>query len=307
MSSWTLADAKDELNKLIDNNEVQYIYGYLGVVKNYYVTFPNDNHKYLYNRNKIISKKLFNKFLNHVYTLHNNSLNNNMPISDAVKALTRNTLKNVYTTSEGITKIKNIYDKVKNRRVRKSLTLHSQKYKPNTTTVDSALGNYTNAIKISGIKLKGLNGLSYIKYQHLTVKPYLQRLNGLKVLIDVEFETIKDDDEATIDSFYTRSRVHIALTVPELQDLWQKAIDDITIDIETKAVRGSGFTIKGIKEITIHINQYNPTRGRSYIPTPEWIANKKATINIQNNDNKCFKYSVQCGVHGIHKEKIHNE
>ena len=58
MSSWTPAKAQDELNKLIDNNEVQYIYGYLGVVKNYYVTSPNHNHKYLYNRNKIISKKI---------------------------------------------------------------------------------------------------------------------------------------------------------------------------------------------------------------------------------------------------------
>ena len=303
VSSLTFADAKNELEKLIACGQVQYNRELFGCCMKYYVTFPNDNHKYCYNRDKLITNKLRNKIFTHLYIIYNNSLNNNMPISDTVKALTGNTLKNVYRKSVGITKIKAIYDKVRNRRVRKSLTLHSQKYKPNTTTVASALGNYTNAIKISGVKLKGLNGLSYIKYQHLTVKPYLQRLNGLKILIDVEFETIKDDDESTIDSFYTRSRVHTALTVPELQDLWQKAIDDITIDIETKAVRGSGFTIKGIKEITIHINQYNPTRGRSYIPTPEWIANKKATINIQNNDNKCFKYSVQCGVQGIHKKQ----
>ena len=73
----------------------------------------------------------------------------------------------------------------------------------------------------------------------------------MKILIDVEFETIKDDDQDTIDSFYTRSRVHTALNASELQNLWQKTIDDITIDIETKAVRGSGFTIKGVKEIVI--------------------------------------------------------
>ena len=43
MSSWTPAKAQDELNKLIDNNEVQYNRGLIGVVNNYYVTFPNDN------------------------------------------------------------------------------------------------------------------------------------------------------------------------------------------------------------------------------------------------------------------------
>ena len=30
----------------------------------------------------------------------------------------------------------------------------------------------------------------------------------------------------------------------------------------------------------------------SFIETPEWINNKKCTINPQNTDNKCFQYSV---------------
>ena len=29
-----------------------------------------------------------------------------------------------------------------------------------------------------------------------------------------------------------------------------------------------------------------------FIETPEWIKNKKSTINPQSNDNKCFQYSV---------------
>ena len=66
MSSWTPAKAQDELNKLIDNNEVQYNRGLIGVVNNYYVTFPNDNHKYCYNRNKLITNKLFKKVFNHL-------------------------------------------------------------------------------------------------------------------------------------------------------------------------------------------------------------------------------------------------
>ena len=30
----------------------------------------------------------------------------------------------------------------------------------------------------------------------------------------------------------------------------------------------------------------------NFIETPDWIKNKKCTINPQNNDNKCFQYSV---------------
>ena len=36
-----------------------------------------------------------------------------------------------------------------------------------------------------------------------------------------------------------------------------------------------------------------PTINNStFVETPEWIINKKCAINPQNNDNKCFQYSV---------------
>ena len=34
-------------------------------------------------------------------------------------------------------------------------------------------------------------------------------------------------------------------------------------------------------------------RGESYIESPEWIKNKKATINPKNiNDDNCFQYTI---------------
>ena len=33
-------------------------------------------------------------------------------------------------------------------------------------------------------------------------------------------------------------------------------------------------------------------RSGSYIEAPKWIKNKKATINPQNKDDKCFQYAV---------------
>ena len=40
------------------------------------------------------------------------------------------------------------------------------------------------------------------------------------------------------------------------------------------------------------MNKYDPLAARNYIPLPAEIQNKKATINIQNNDNKCFIYCL---------------
>ena len=33
-------------------------------------------------------------------------------------------------------------------------------------------------------------------------------------------------------------------------------------------------------------------RGGSYIDSPKWLKNKKATINPKNNGGKCFQYAI---------------
>ena len=40
------------------------------------------------------------------------------------------------------------------------------------------------------------------------------------------------------------------------------------------------------------LHKISLNRGRSYIDSPTWIKNKKATINLKNNDDKCFHYVI---------------
>src|SRR5207245_5202570 len=63
--------------------------------------------------------------------------------------------------------------------------------------------------------------------------------------------------------------------------------------IDRLANGGSGWTVHRIVRNFIHVNKYRPLRGSSYIPLPESIQNRKATINIQNKtDTKCFIYCL---------------
>ena len=48
----------------------------------------------------------------------------------------------------------------------------------------------------------------------------------------------------------------------------------------------------GVLNHELHVNKYDPLAARSYIPLPAEIQNKKAIINIQNDDNKCFIYCL---------------
>ena len=55
----------------------------------------------------------------------------------------------------------------------------------------------------------------------------------------------------------------------------------------------SSCVYESIEGLGIHFHKIDLNRGASYIPTPDWIENKKATINPQNTkDNYCFMYAV---------------
>ena len=42
-----------------------------------------------------------------------------------------------------------------------------------------------------------------------------------------------------------------------------------------------------------HLQKTSLKRTRSsYIDSPEWLKNKKATINLKNNDDNCFQYAL---------------
>jgi hypothetical protein len=107
----------------------------------------------------------------------------------------------------------------------------------------------------------------------------MKKYNSLKLITDVEFIVGKNSDDLDDhQTFYTRSRVHSALSMEELHNVIQKMIDDITVDVEVKALKGSGFTIVGINSINIYIGKYDPSRGGSYIPLPMWISHKKLVL-----------------------------
>ena len=55
---------------------------------------------------------------------------------------------------------------------------------------------------------------------------------------------------------------------------------------------GSNFVFESVDLLSYHIHKTSLKRGKSYIKSPEWILNKRATINPKNKDNKCFQYSV---------------
>ena len=66
---------------------------------------------------------------------------------------------------------------------------------------------------------------------------------------------------------------------------------------ETSNERGSKFIPDSVELLEYELYKINIIRTESYIPSPDWIASKKATINPKNEkDNKCFQWSIISGL-----------
>ena len=73
---------------------------------------------------------------------------------------------------------------------------------------------------------------------------------------------------------------------------------------------GSNFVFESVDLLSYHVHKTSLRRGRSCIKSPEWVLNKRATINPKNKDNKCFQYSITVALNHQnienHPERISN-
>ena len=55
---------------------------------------------------------------------------------------------------------------------------------------------------------------------------------------------------------------------------------------------GTGWAFYKSIKLELYTVRYKPLRGDKWIPLPKKLADKKAIINVQNKDNKCFLWCV---------------
>ena len=83
------------------------------------------------------------------------------------------------------------------------------------------------------------------------------------------------------------------------ESLLQKYQDELE-----EKIRGSEFVFDSVDLLHYNLHKISLNRGGSYIDSPKWLKNKKATINPQNNDDKCFQYALTAA---LNYEQIHKE
>ena len=91
---------------------------------------------------------------------------------------------------------------------------------------------------------------------------------------------------------YFTSGIKKNLMSTDLSKLINLCFKNILNDFDAYQENGSGWYFKEVVQLEIHTVEFNPSKGSSYIPLPDWISNKKAIVNIQNKDEKCFLWCI---------------
>ncbi|GFU90495.1 gastrula zinc finger protein XlCGF57.1 [Trichonephila clavipes] len=84
----------------------------------------------------------------------------------------------------------------------------------------------------------------------------------------------------------------------------ESAFKKIQNSFEEFTQRGSGWTLDIILKLELNIAKYQPLSPSNYISLPKKLANKKAILNIKNEDQKCFVWCLLA--HKLKIDRKHN-
>ena len=86
----------------------------------------------------------------------------------------------------------------------------------------------------------------------------------------------------------------------DLNENWaEEMLTSFNAASEEAKLRGSGWSEGKVLELKLKQTKYSPIAGHSFIPLPKEVADKKAVLNIKNNDNKCFAWCVLARLHNV--------
>ena len=146
----------------------------------------------------------------------------------------------------------------------------------------------------------------FFKEKAFLIKDFLRNNRNTKVkmilvcLVEKEsFLKVKDQSK-----IYLHSRTYVNLEKTDVKIILKDMVYEVLIGLANYQEKGSGWYFKEIIKLEIHLVDYKPMKGGSYIKLPKFIKKKNAILNIENKDDKCFLW---CILRYLHPKLNHGE
>ena len=159
----------------------------------------------------------------------------------------------------------------------------------------SALKNYAVKYVIKGEPLYGPAEFLQI------AKPYVINImasnRNIKTKLYLNcYMTRTDSDGFTVIKKFAFHSVgqKIITEATDVNEIYGEMLDEIEEEIQkVEQAEGSGWVFLEVENLTLHTDIWDPIKASSYIDLPKELKNKKAIINMKNEDNnKCFLWCV---------------
>jgi len=147
--------------------------------------------------------------------------------------------------------------------------------------------------------------LKSIKYNRNLIKKEIKELPiKFRIHAHIQYEKPGDFDDI-IQRWISTKQIEV-LFINDFDKCFDEATQRLTAAIEEANLKGSGWSIGRVLELKLQTAKYNPIRGSSYFPLCKELQNKKAIVNVQNKDNKCFMWCVLAHFYPVerHPERI---
>ena len=108
----------------------------------------------------------------------------------------------------------------------------------------------------------------------------------------VRISSITGDKVPKEFAFHSKD-LKLVLEETDESELYNEMAQEIEEEIQkVQNAEGSGWMFLKVIKLVLHTTRWEPLYGSSYLPLDPYLANKKALINMQNEDDKCFMWSV---------------
>ena len=179
--------------------------------------------------------------------------------------------------------------------LQKSLERAIREYDQGIMKEKSALDDFANKYVIKGES--GLLPVEFFASKKEFLKEFLRNHRNIKVRFILVCLMEKEEGNAKLmikvqDKAYFNSNTHINIQSTDVKEILKNVILTINEKLNKYQQNGSGWYFKEIIHLEIHTVNYDPMKGSSYIPLPDWIMRKKAIVSLRNKDNKCFIWSI---------------
>ena len=154
----------------------------------------------------------------------------------------------------------------------------------------SAFRNYTNQYVMTNNNL-GLGPKEFLEYGK---PPIINIFNSNRNIKTILYLHVKMSQGETIQDFAFHSKgLKLILEETDENEIYDEMMEEILEEIDmTRDAEGSGWRFEKVIKLVLHTTRWDSINAGSYIELPQKLKNKKAIINMKNQDDKCFMWSV---------------